>query len=113
MSPITAEGLSLQEAATLVGRTTKTLYRWMDKGLLSYLLSEAGRRLIDQSELLKVATRSTGARARSRDNNAIIIKMLIDLEGRLERQEALMIGLVELYQPGSIDALNRKRQLLR
>lgn len=113
MSLAKDDGLTLQEAAALVGRTTKTLYRWMDKGSLSFHLNEAGRRLINRSELLEVATRSMGARARSGGDDTMVIKLLLKVVDRLERQELLIVGLIELYQPESIGALNRKRQLLR
>jgi len=45
---------TIDEAASLVGRTRRSLYRAMTKGRLSYGLQPDGRRYIDTAELLRV-----------------------------------------------------------
>jgi len=45
---------TIDEAASLVGRTRRSLYRAMTEGRLSYGLQPNGRRYIDTAELLRV-----------------------------------------------------------
>jgi hypothetical protein len=45
---------TIDEAANLVGRTRRSLYRAMTEGRLAYGLETDGRRYIDTSELLRV-----------------------------------------------------------
>ena len=45
---------TIDEAANLVGRTRRSLYRAMTEGRLAYGLKTDGRRYIDTSELLRV-----------------------------------------------------------
>lgn len=45
---------TIDEAASLVGRTRRSLYRAMTEGRLSYGLQPDGRRYIDTAELLRV-----------------------------------------------------------
>lgn len=45
---------TIDEAASLVGRTRRSLYRAMTEGRLAYALEVDGRRYIDTSELLRV-----------------------------------------------------------
>ncbi|SER92067.1 hypothetical protein SAMN04244573_04584 [Azotobacter beijerinckii] len=45
---------TIDEAASLVGRTRRSLYRAMTEGRLSYGLQPDGRRYIDTVELLRV-----------------------------------------------------------
>ena len=45
---------TIDEAASLVGRTRRSLYRAMTEGRLSYGLEADGRRHIDTAELLRV-----------------------------------------------------------
>jgi hypothetical protein len=57
---------TIDEAAALVGRTRRSLYRAMTEGRLAYGLEADGRRYIDTAELLRVF----GAfKATSRDEN--------------------------------------------
>ena len=44
---------TIDEAASLVGRTRRSLYRAMTEGRLAYGLEADGRRYIDTTELLK------------------------------------------------------------
>ena len=46
--------LSIAEAARLVGKDRKTLYRMMNGGKLSFKATEDGRRVIDPAELWRV-----------------------------------------------------------
>jgi transposase len=45
---------SINEAAKLVGRSPKTIYRLVKQGFLSATLDENGKKQIDTSELLRV-----------------------------------------------------------
>ena len=45
---------TIDEAASLVGRTRRSLYRAMTEGRLAYDLGAGGRRYIDTTELLRV-----------------------------------------------------------
>lgn len=45
---------TIDEAASLVGRTRRSLYRAMTEGRLSYVPEADGRRYIDTTELLRV-----------------------------------------------------------
>ncbi len=45
---------SINEAAALVGKSSKTLYRLISHGTLSATLDENGKKQIDTSELLRV-----------------------------------------------------------
>ena len=45
---------TIDEAASLVGRTRRSLYRAMTEGRLAYALEHDGRRYIDTAELLRV-----------------------------------------------------------
>ena len=45
---------TIDEAASLVGRTRRSLYRAMTEGRLAYGLEADGRRYIDTTELLRV-----------------------------------------------------------
>lgn len=45
---------TIDEAASLVGRTRRSLYRAMTEGRLAYSLEHDGRRYIDTTELLRV-----------------------------------------------------------
>jgi len=45
---------TIDEAASLVGRTRRSLYRAMTEGRMSYGLQPDGRRYIDTAELLRV-----------------------------------------------------------
>lgn len=46
--------IGVSEASALTGKSTATLYRWMETGKISFTQSEDGKRKIDVAELVRI-----------------------------------------------------------
>lgn len=95
-----AENVTIAEAAILLGVTERTVARLVKrKALISR--KRKGRRLISRQSLqLYVSKQRTQSAS------------LESIERRLAKLEQLLFGVIELYQPDSLSALNQKRELL-
>lgn len=106
--------LTVQEAATRVGCTSRTLYRWMECGELAFVVQDNGRRLISSKDLLKASKsfceRKPGGHGAAEWHS--IRATLNDVHRLLQEQTRLLHSLVELYRPETLEALNRKRDIL-
>ena len=106
--------LTVQAAAKRVGCTPRTLYRWMARGELTFIQQTNGRRLINVKDLFEVTKRFQKRHSVKPDGAewSIIIGTLHDMQRLLQDQTRLLHGLIELYRPETLEALNRKRGIL-
>jgi len=95
-----ADNVTIAEAADILGVTERTVARLVKrKALISR--KRKGRRLISRQSLqLYVSKQRTQSAS------------LESIERRLAKLEQLLFGVIELYQPDSLSALNQKRELL-
>lgn len=92
--------VSIGEAAVILGVTERTISRLIKRKALNSD-KRKGRRVISRQSLQSYASKH-------RTHSA----SLDSIEKRIESLEHLLLGLIELYQPDSLSALNRKRELL-
>ncbi|PVY76876.1 helix-turn-helix protein [Tamilnaduibacter salinus] len=105
--------LTLQEAASLAQRTTKTLYRWMNRGKLTYEVDRSGRRMIARGELMRRLSQDNVPRpVPSHRDLHCLTREIEALRAQLTRQESLLIEMIELYRPETPEGLRRKRTAL-
>lgn len=94
------DNVTIAEAAVILGVTERTIARLIKrKALISR--KRKGRRFISRQSLQSHARKQRTQSA-----------SLDSIEKRLAHLEQLLLGLIELYQPDSMSALNRKRELL-
>jgi len=95
-----ADSVTIAEAAVILGVTERTIARLIKrKALISQ--KRKGHRFISRQSLQSYASKQRVQSA-----------SLDSIEKRLAHLEQLLLGLIELYQPDSMSALNRKRELL-
>jgi hypothetical protein len=98
--------LTLQEAAVLARCTTKTLYRYMDRGQLAFHRGPDNRRYVEASAvraLFPVTPPSGAARTVGE-----LAALLHEIKGAVDRQSALLEQAIALYQPKTLAALRAK-----
>ena len=95
--------LTLQEAATVVGCSVKTLYRRMNQGQLGYTRDADGRRYIAESSLCEQFLASTRpTKPGYGPTTEELIGRLEELESRVNAQAELLEELIRLYAPQSL-----------
>lgn len=95
-----ADNVTIAEAADILGVTERTVARLVKrKALISR--KRKGRRFISRQSLQSYARKQRTQPA-----------SLESIERRLAKLEQLLFGVIELYQPDSLSALNQKLELL-
>lgn len=105
------EWLNLTEAAEIAGCSRKTLYRYMEKGVLAYEKRLNNRRYVEKErveKLFKNSIRSTVHTAISRADIIDLVSLLDELKREIESQTALLVKMIELYKPNSVADILRK-----
>jgi len=101
--------LTLSEAQALLGVSRKTLYRYMDRKLLSYRKAANGRRYIKEDHLNAFIEQQMATTPLPKDNtkqdNSEVSKQLTILNTKVERQNQLLETMIELYKPESMHEL--------
>ena len=92
--------VSVADAALILGVTERTIARLVARKTLRSR-KKKGRRLIDRQSLQDYLNEERSQSA-----------SLDSIERRLAKLEQLLLGVIELYQPGSLSDLNQKRELL-
>ena len=102
--------LSVSAAAKMVGKDKSTLYRLMDFGKLSYSVDDAGHRVIDSSELLRVFPNATANATENKTENDALQSVLILLQEQLRaaaERETWMKAKVDSLEKRCIDLEQR------
>ena len=73
--------IGVSEASALTGKSTATLYRWMDAGKISFTQSEDGKRKIDTAELVRVMPNLTLEKTHTDENGSE--NKILELQTRL------------------------------
>lgn len=106
--------LTLQEAATFVGCSVKTLYRRMNQGQLGYTRGTDGRRYIAESSLCGQFLASTRpSKPEYGPTMEELVGRLEELESRLNVQAELLDELIRLYAPKSLAEVAWKHSAAR
>lgn len=102
--------LTLSQAATLVGCSRKTLYRYMNRGLLAYRRAANNRRYVLERDILSlfVMRQVVTANPNANDPSPRLEQALGELVQIVERQNALLVRMIELYQPKTLRELAKK-----
>ncbi|WP_341326846.1 helix-turn-helix domain-containing protein [Methylotuvimicrobium sp. KM2] len=108
--------VTLSEALALLGVSRKTLYRYMDRGLLSYRKAANGHRYLSKDEIdaflaSHPANANIQSDAQTQDYSALI-KQLSELNNKIDRQNQLLEIMIELYKPETMHELMVKRKIL-
>jgi predicted DNA-binding transcriptional regulator AlpA len=110
MNDDTDYGLTLQEAAHRVGCSTKTLYRHMTAGTLSFRIGADNRRYLSECELKErfpASTRNTASAALQH-----LQREVQALAERLHAQELRLEQTLSLFQPRTLKELAIKQAAL-
>jgi len=101
--------LTLSEAQALLGVSRKTLYRYMDRKLLTYRKAANGRRYIEEEQINTFIDQQMATTLLPKDNtkpdNLDVSKQLAILNTKVERQNQLLETMIELYKPESMHEL--------
>lgn len=92
--------VSVADAALILGVTERTIARLVARKTLRSR-KKKGRRLIVRQSLQDYLNEERSQSA-----------SLDSIERRLAKLEQLLLGVIELYKPGSLSTLNQKRELL-
>jgi len=114
--------LTVQEAARIAGKSTKTIYHWISTGKISSTKGKNGHKLIAASELIRVtevdSNSETPDRVQRLDRETLDISEVRVLEERVKAMEALLkekdLRISELKEDKSTlkDDLDRAKLLL-
>ena len=108
--------VTLSEAQALLGVSRKTLYRYMDRKLLSYKKAANGRRYLAKNEIdTFLATHSAPPTFQNPSCNqdySALISRLNALSDKIDRQNQLLEIMIELYKPEAMHDLVVKRKRL-
>lgn len=104
--------LTLSQAATLAGCSRKTLYRYMNRNLLTYRREANNRRYVLQRDILSLfETRQTVTlTSAERDSSSRVEHRLDALTQMLNQQNVLLLRMIELYQPKTLQELAKKHR---
>lgn len=107
--------VTLNEAQDLLGVSRKTLYRYMDRKLLSYSKAANGRRYISKDEIhLFLTSHPASANIQNGgqiQNYSALTLQLSKLNEKIDRQNQLLEIMIELYKPETMHELVVKRKI--
>ena len=107
--------VTLSEAQALLGVSRKTLYRYMDRKLLSYRKAANGRRYLSKDEIdTFLASHPVPTNIQNNPNTqdySSLIRHLNALSDKIDRQNQLLEIMIELYKPETMRELMLKRKL--
>lgn len=104
--------LTLSQAATLAGCSRKTLYRYMNRNLLAYRREANNRRYVLQRDILSLfETRQTVTSTPAESDSSSRVEHRLDaLMQVLNQQNVLLLRMIELYQPKTLQELAKKHR---
>lgn len=104
--------ITLSQAATLAGCSRKTLYRYMNRNLLTYRREANNRRYVLQRDILSLfETRQTVASTLAESDSPSHLERRLDaLKQMLDQQNILLVRMIELYQPKTLQELALKHR---
>lgn len=97
----------MQQAAQWAACSRKTLYRYMNKGLLSYQSGSDGRRYLERKDLESVFAHQM-SRSVTQPENSNLTSLTNELVDEMRQQRKLIEQMISLYHPQSIADLHRK-----
>ncbi len=107
--------VTLSEAQALLGVSRKTIYRYMDRKLLSYRKAANGRRYLSKDEIATfLASHPVPTDIQNNPNTqdySALIHHLNKLSEKIDRQNQLLEIMIELYKPETMHELVVKMKL--
>lgn len=108
--------VTLSEAQVLLCVSRKTLYRYLDRKLLSYIKAANGRRYVSKDEIDRFMTSNPA----NLNNQSItqtqdyspLVKQISELSDKIDRHNQLLDIMIELYKPETLHQLVVKRKRL-
>ncbi len=102
--------ITVQEAAALAGCSTKTLYRYMAKGLVQYRKAANNRRYLRTNEVLSAIEKGDSDIGRELDD---LRKTMVQLQTAFQQQSHLIEQMIRLHHPQSFRAMLQKHRAKR
>lgn len=102
--------LTLSQAATLAGCSRKTLYRYMQRGLLAYRKEANNRRYVTEQDihsLFDLCHNGTVQDSSTHDTRTIA-RRLEKIEQSVDEQKRLIMDMIALYHPSTLQDVARK-----
>lgn len=113
------EHINVPQAADILGVSTRTVYRWLRQGRLTFVTGPDGRRAICRDDVIAMACAKARQVARHGNDQSPLHQelcrqriLLEQLQHRLDWQTELLEALIRLSPVDSIEGLTRKREML-
>ena len=102
--------LTIKQAARMAGCSTKTLYRLMNRGVLTYQRGTNERRYIDPEALrMHFTLNGDGGSDDTKPPCPDLAEEMAQLTKAIERQSLLIECMIALYQPKTLKELATKK----